>query len=55
VPPAHTFPRMTRKDGSQCRHAHAILIFDQPVVGPLLLGAGRSRGYGLCRPISEEV
>ena len=30
---------------------HAILIFSEPVVGPVLLGAGRYRGYGLCRPL----
>jgi CRISPR-associated protein Csb2 len=51
APPAHTFPRLTRKDGSDRRHAHAILVFDQPVRGPVLIGAGRYRGYGLCRPI----
>lgn len=51
TPPAHEFPRLTRKDGSQCRHTHAILIFDRPVIGPILLGAGRYRGYGLCRPV----
>lgn len=51
APASHEYPRMARKDGSLCRHTHAILIFDQPVVGPLLLGAGRYRGYGLCRPL----
>lgn len=51
APPAHEFPRLERKDGSQCRHTHAVLTFDQPVVGPVLLGAGRYRGYGLCRPL----
>jgi CRISPR-associated protein Csb2 len=55
VLPAHGFPRMTRKDGGECRHSHVILIFERPVVGPLLLGAGRYRGYGFCRPLSEEV
>jgi CRISPR-associated protein Csb2 len=54
VPPAHTFPRLLRKDGSRRRHSHAILIFAEPVRGPILLGAGRYRGYGLCRPISPE-
>lgn len=29
---------------------HAALTFDEPVVGPLVLGAGRFLGYGLCRP-----
>jgi CRISPR-associated protein Csb2 len=53
VPPAHRFPRMTRKDGSERQHTHAILIFQEPVVGPILLGAGRYRGYGLCRPLES--
>lgn len=51
APLSHRFPRLVRKDGSQCRHTHAILIFDRPVVGPVLLGVGRYRGYGLCRPL----
>ncbi|HHH31003.1 MAG TPA: type I-U CRISPR-associated protein Cas5/Cas6 [Polyangiaceae bacterium] len=51
VPPAHAFPRLHRKDGGQRRHTHAIVVFDEPVQGPILLGAGRYRGYGLCRPL----
>jgi len=51
VPPAHAFPRLERKDGGQRRHAHAILVFGEPVRGPILIGAGRFRGYGVCRPI----
>jgi len=54
VPPAFAFPRLCRKDGSERRHAHAILVFDVPVCGPMLLGAGRYRGYGLCRPMEES-
>lgn len=53
VPPTHAFPRLQRKDRSERRHAHAILVFDRLVRGPILLGAGRYRGYGLCRPIGE--
>lgn len=53
APSAHEFPRLLRKDGSACRHMHLILEFDQPVVGPVLLGAGRFRGYGLCRPLEQ--
>jgi CRISPR-associated protein Csb2 len=53
VPPAHVFSRLRRKDDSERRHAHSILVFDQPVRGPILLGAGRYRGYGLCRPILD--
>lgn len=55
VPPAHAFPRLQRKDGSERRHTHAILVFDCPVRGPVLLGAGRYRGYGLCRPMGDTA
>ncbi len=55
APPAHEFPRLERKDGSLRRHAHAILIFDERVRGPILLGAGRYRGYGLCRPLDKSA
>lgn len=55
VPPAHRFPRLHRKDDSLRRHTHAILVFDQPVRGPILLGAGRYRGYGCCRPMLEAA
>lgn len=51
APASHEFPRMRRKDGSLRRHTHAILTFDEPVRGPVLLGAGRYRGYGFCRPL----
>jgi CRISPR-associated protein Csb2 len=53
VPPARDFPRLKRKDGSERRHVHVQIDFDQPLVGPLLIGAGRYRGYGLCRPLLE--
>jgi CRISPR-associated protein Csb2 len=53
VPPAHRFPMLERKDGSRRRHAHAILVFDRPVRGPILVGAGRYRGYGACRPLRD--
>jgi CRISPR-associated protein Csb2 len=55
VPPAHVFPRLARKDGSERRHAHAILVFDEPVVGPVLIGAGRYRGYGAARPLWDQT
>lgn len=54
APPAHSFPRMERKSGGQCRHTHALIVFDKPIAGPLLVGAGRYRGYGFCRPIIER-
>ncbi|MCS6907616.1 MAG: type I-U CRISPR-associated protein Csb2 [Anaerolineales bacterium] len=55
VPPAHLFPRVRRKDNSLRCHTHAILVFDRPVRGPILLGAGRYRGYGCCRPLLEAL
>lgn len=52
---AREFPRMNRKsDGGARSHSHAVLIFGQPVTGPVLVGAGRFRGYGLCLPIDQE-
>jgi len=45
------FPPLTRKDGGQRQHAHAILVFNEPVRGPVLLGAGRYKGYGVFRPL----
>ena len=55
VPHAREFPQLTRKgDRGRRSHNHAAIIFDEPVRGPVLLGAGRFRGYGLCRPIRYE-
>lgn len=54
TPPSHSFPKMERKSGGQCRHTHALIVFDKPIVGPLLVGAGRYRGYGFCKPIKER-
>jgi len=47
------FPRLKRKDGTPRRQVHAVIHFSRPVIGPLLIGAGRYRGYGLCRPFQE--
>lgn len=54
VPHARDFPPLRRKDGSAPNYTHAVLAFDEPVVGPVLLGAGRYRGYGLCRPVRQK-
>lgn len=54
VPPGHVYPRLKRKDGSDRQHSHAILVFDEPVCGPMMIGAGRFRGYGACRPMTEK-
>ena len=51
VPGKGGFALMPVKPGQPARQqVHAWLRFDQPVEGPLLLGAGRYRGYGLCKP-----
>lgn len=55
VPTGREMPRLTlAHGGSPMQHVHAVLEFDRPVQGPLLLGAGWSRGYGLCQPLEED-
>lgn len=54
VPHTREFPHLTRKsDGGRRHHSHAVLIFDEPVRGPVMIGAGRFRGYGLCLPMDQ--
>jgi CRISPR-associated protein Csb2 len=50
VPHVRSFPPVQRKIGGNLHHTHAVITFPEPVRGPVLLGAGRYRGYGLCRP-----
>jgi len=51
----HSMPNLRRKrDGGRIHHTHAVITFDRPIQGPLLLGAGRYRGYGLCRAVPEQ-
>lgn len=55
APHARRFPPLRRKrDGGSMEHTHATLIFAEPVTGPVIVGAGRFRGYGLCRPMDQE-
>lgn len=51
MPRTNEFPPLRRKDGHPRRHTHLTLTFDRPVQGPVLLGAGRYRGYGVFRPL----
>jgi CRISPR-associated protein Csb2 len=45
------FPPYPAKGTNASRpQVHAWLRFSEPVVGPILLGAGRYRGYGLFKP-----
>lgn len=54
VPHAREYPQLERKNGGGRRsHSHGVLVFDEPVRGPVLVGAGRFRGYGFCRPVDE--
>lgn len=55
VPHAREYPQLMRKNGGGRRsHNHTVIVFDEPVRGPVLVGAGRFRGYGLCRPMNEK-
>ena len=55
IPLSREFVRMARhRGGGQRRHAHMVIIFDEPVQGPVMIGAGRYRGYGLCRPMDNR-
>ncbi len=38
-------------NGGPRPQVHVWLRFASPVIGPVLIGAGRYRGYGLCRPL----
>lgn len=52
APNSRDFPLLEHKSSAGKRnHSHAVIIFDEPVKGPVLVGAGRFRGYGLCRPM----
>ena len=54
APHAREYPQLTRKNaGGALSHSHAVIVFDEPVRGPVLVGAGRFRGYGLCRPMDS--
>ena len=53
VPAARAFPPQRRKDGGSRWHIHARLEFAEKIAGPILLGASRYHGYGLCRPLQE--
>ena len=35
-------------------YSHVELRFAQPVSGPVVLGSGRQRGFGLCVPVDED-
>lgn len=50
------FPIYPAKGGNGARpQLHVCVRFAKPVVGPILLGAGRFLGYGLCKPLRGGV
>lgn len=51
--PSWTRWRLPASFGSR-QLTHAVVRFAEPVSGPVLLGAGRFAGLGLCRPLDEE-
>jgi CRISPR-associated protein Csb2 len=52
---ADRFHRRDRRALPPRVRVHALIDFGTPVHGPVLLGAGRYVGLGLCRPIREEL
>lgn len=54
APSGRAFPPMVDNRGARHVHTHAVVTFGAPVRGPILLGRGRYRGYGVCRPVRTE-
>lgn len=46
----HQFPGYRTGSGTPRACVHAEIEFNEPVTGPVLVGAGRYLGYGLCLP-----
>lgn len=54
APRSNEFPWISRKrDGGRMHHTHVVIVFLEKVQGPIIIGAGRYRGYGLLRPIQQ--
>lgn len=52
APPSAAFTPPPSRPGRPARvHFHVSLTFEQKIIGPVLLGAGRFRGYGLLAPL----
>ena len=58
VRPASHFPAFPPRGRDERpiarRLVHVSVAFDQPVAGPLVLGAGRYFGLGLMRPVRDD-
>lgn len=54
--PAPAFAAPEQRPGRPVRfHIHATITFPEKVAGPLLIGAGRFRGYGLMKPSPNKL
>ena len=54
APHAREIPSFTDKGTGLCRYqTHVTVEFEEKVTGPMLVGRGRYRGYGLFRPIES--
>ena len=52
---ALSLPEFTEGGAGLCRYqVHCVVRFPVPVEGPVLVGRGRFRGYGLFRPFGKE-
>ncbi len=55
APHARSMPEFGEGGGGLCRYqTHVVVRFERPVRGPVLVGRGRFRGYGLFRPIRPK-
>lgn len=51
----NAYPAYPKKGASASRpQVHLWLQFAEPIVGPVILGAGRFLGYGLCKPVFDN-
>lgn len=53
APTVREFWPLQRKSGAHRRMVHALLEFPAKISGPLILGAGRFKGYGFCKPLRD--
>lgn len=55
APPSNVFRAPSQREGKPRRyHAHTTMVFPEEVPGPILIGAGRYFGFGLCKPTAES-
>lgn len=55
APDARSMPEFAEGGPRLCRYqTHVVAEFEQPVRGPVLVGRGRYRGYGLFRPLKPK-